>query len=66
VNDLNLNADWRSMFGRPFDLSFFMTNVTNEHHILFPDGAWNTIGAEGGHPNLPRMFGFRVKFRFGS
>jgi iron complex outermembrane receptor protein len=29
ANDLNLNADWRSMFGKPFDLSFFMTNVTN-------------------------------------
>jgi iron complex outermembrane receptor protein len=66
VNDLNLNADWHSVFGRPYDLSFFMTNVTNEHHILFPDGSWNTIGAEGGHPNLPRMFGFRVKMRFGS
>ena len=65
VNDLNLNADWRSVYGKPFDLSFFMTNATNEHHILFPDGAWNTIGAEGGHTNLPRMFGFRVKARFG-
>jgi hypothetical protein len=28
--------------------------------------AWGTIGAEGGHPNLPRMFGFQVKMRFGS
>jgi iron complex outermembrane recepter protein len=65
VNDLNLNADWRSVFGRPWDLSLFMTNVTNEHHILFPDGSWGTYGAEGGHPNLPRMFGLRVKVHFG-
>jgi iron complex outermembrane recepter protein len=65
VNDLNVNADWRSVYGKPFDLSFFMTNVTNEEHLLFPDGAWGTIGAEGGHPDLPRMFGFRVKVHFG-
>src|SRR5262249_13779336 len=37
ANDLNLNADWHSVFGKPYDLSFFMTNVTNEQHILFPD-----------------------------
>ncbi len=66
TNDLNVNADWKGVFGHPFDLSFFMTNVTNEHHLLFPDGAFGTIGAEGGHPNLPRMFGFRVKAYFGS
>ncbi len=65
VNDWNLNADWHSVFSSSFDLAFFMTNVTNEHHLLFPDGAWGTIGAEGGHPNLPRMYGFRVKYHFG-
>ena len=66
VNDLNINADWRTVFNSPFDLAFFMTNVTDEHHLLFPDGAWGTIGAEGGHPNLPRMYGFRVKYHFGA
>ena len=64
-NQVNLNADWNSVFGKTFDLSFFMTNVTNEQHILFPDGSWNTYGAEGGHPNLPRMFGGRVRYHFG-
>ncbi|MDE2302142.1 MAG: TonB-dependent receptor [Sphingomonadales bacterium] len=65
TDDLNINVDWKGVFGRPLDLSFFMTNVTNEHHILFPDGAYTTIGAEGGHPNLPRMFGLRAKVHFG-
>ena len=64
-NLLNLNVDWKSVLGKPFDLAFFMTNVTKQHHILFPDGAWTTIGAEGGHPELPRMFGFRLKVHFG-
>jgi hypothetical protein len=42
-----------------------MTNVTNEERILFPGGAYNTIGADGGHLNMPRMWGFRLKYRFG-
>jgi len=64
-NQLNVDADWHSVMGKPFDLAFFMTNVTNEQHILFPDGSWGTYGAEGGHPGLPRMFGVRVKYNFG-
>jgi iron complex outermembrane receptor protein len=65
-NLLNVNVDWISVLHSPFDLSFFMTNVTNENHILFDDGAWGTIGAAGGHLELPRMWGFRVKWHFGS
>jgi iron complex outermembrane recepter protein len=64
-NLLDLNASWRNMFGNPVDLSFFMTNVTNEKRILFPGGAYNTIGVDGGHLNQPRMWGFRLRYRFG-
>jgi iron complex outermembrane recepter protein len=64
-NLLDVNASWRNMFGNPIDLSFFMTNVTNEKRILFPGGAYNTIGADGGHLNQPRMWGFRLRYRFG-
>jgi len=62
---LNLNADWRSVMGTPVDLAFFMTNVTNESRILFPTQSWNTFGGDGGHVNEPRMWGVRVKYRFG-
>jgi len=64
-NLLNLNADWKSVMGSPFDIALFMTNVTKQHHLLFTDGAWGTIGAEGGHPELPRMYGVRLKVHFG-
>jgi iron complex outermembrane receptor protein len=64
-NLLNVNADWNSIFSSAFDLSFFMTNVTKQDHLLFVSGAWGTIGADGGHPELPRMFGFRVRAHFG-
>ena len=64
MNQLNFNADWHGVFGRPIDLAFYMTNVTNQGRILFPSASFQTIGADGGHVNQPRMFGFRLKYRF--
>ncbi|MBV1688568.1 TonB-dependent receptor [Novosphingobium sp. G106] len=64
-NQLNLNVDWHQVLGNPFDLAFYMTNVTNQGRILFPGSGFQTIGADGGHVNQPRMFGFRLKYRFG-
>ncbi|HEX8055145.1 MAG TPA: TonB-dependent receptor [Novosphingobium sp.] len=64
-NLLNLNVDWKSAMGGPIDLAFFMTNVTNEKLITFPSGSWQTFGADVGHTNMPRMFGFRARVNFG-
>ncbi len=64
-NLLDVNANWRNFMGSPIDLAFFMTNVTNEKRILFPGGAYSFLGLEAGHLNVPRMFGFRLKYRFG-
>lgn len=62
---LNLNASWNSVLGSNFDLAFFMTNVTNEGLILYSSQSYHQIGIDGGHVNEPRMWGFRVKYRFG-
>jgi len=62
---LNLNVNWDSVMGSDFDLAFFMTNVTNEKLLLFASQALHTIGMDGGHINEPRMWGFRLKYRFG-
>jgi iron complex outermembrane receptor protein len=64
-NLLNLDASWNSILGSTFDLSFFMTNVTNEGLILFPSQSYHQIGIDGGHVNEPRMWGFRLKYHFG-
>ena len=62
---LNLNANWDAVFGTGFDLAFFMTNVTNEKRLVFPLQSYHQIGVDGGHVNEPRMWGFRLKYRFG-
>lgn len=64
-NLLNLNVNWDSVAGQPIDIAFFITNVTNEARILFPSQGFHQIGIDGGHVNEPRMWGFRLKYRFG-
>jgi iron complex outermembrane recepter protein len=63
---LNLNVDWDSVGGLPVDLSFFMTNATNKKYFVYPIATYQTTGAESVYLNLPRMWGFRLKYRFGS
>src|ERR1019366_3686463 len=48
-NQINVNASWNSMLGQPVDLTFFMTNVTNEARMLFPGQSYYYFGADGGH-----------------
>ncbi|MFC0204976.1 TonB-dependent receptor [Novosphingobium soli] len=62
---LNLNASWADVLGQPFDLSFFMTNVTNEKFPLNVNNAYGSFGLESQIVNEPRMYGFRLKARFG-
>jgi len=65
-NHLNLNANWDSVLGAPIDLALFMTNVTNESFLVFPTGGYFTFGGDGGHSNEPRMWGVKLKYRFGN
>jgi iron complex outermembrane receptor protein len=62
---LNLNATWKDVAGQPFDIGFFMTNVTNEKFHLAGGGFFNSFGFDSGPLNEPRMWGFRLKYRFG-
>ena len=63
---LNLRAQWENMFGYPVDLSFFMTNVTDRTYLIGDFGIYNELGTSSGIFSEPRMFGFRLKYRFGS
>ena len=63
---LNLNLSWDSVGGLPLDLAAFVTNVTNEKTYTFVGGGWQSTGIEYGTLGMPRMWGLRVKFRFGA
>ena len=61
---LNLSLTWANVAGMPVDLSAFVTNVTNE--VVYLNVNENTSrGFLSSILGEPRMFGARLKFRFG-
>ena len=65
TNLVNLNLNWNSVFGSHFDASLFATNVTNEKYFTFIPGLASTAGFENANVGEPRMYGGRLRFRFG-
>lgn len=63
---INLNLNWKGMFGEPIDLAVFATNVAEEEYLTFIAGSYNTIGFETRQMGLPRMLGARIKYNFGA
>jgi iron complex outermembrane receptor protein len=63
-NLLNLNASWGSIFASTMDFTLFATNVTQDHYYLFVPGL-DSAGAEFASLGEPRMYGARVRYRFG-
>lgn len=61
---VNLNLAWNEVAGQPIDISAFVTNLTKEKFWLATPGA--SFGFESIVLNQPRMFGVRMKYRFGS
>ena len=62
----NANLSWNSVAGMPIDLAAFVTNLTNEKYYTFSGGGWQSTGIEYASLGQPRMYGLRLKFRFGA
>lgn len=63
---VNLNFDWKSIAGSRLDLSAFVTNATDEEFPLNVANNWESTGYESVVTNVPRMYGMRLKYRFGN
>ncbi len=62
--DFDIRADWTNIFQQPIDVGFFMTNVTNNLHIVGEIPLLTSLGFSSVAYNPPRMFGFSLKYRF--
>jgi iron complex outermembrane receptor protein len=62
---LNLNLNWKGIAGSPIDLSLFASNVTNEKYRVATAGGLPSTGGEFVLLGEPRMYGVRLKYRFG-
>jgi iron complex outermembrane receptor protein len=65
VKQLDITLDWHNVAGRPVDLAFFGTNMTNQftQGIILP--LINSFGFDARYVGRPRMYGLRAKVRFG-
>jgi iron complex outermembrane receptor protein len=71
-NIVNLNLNWNSMFDSPVDASFFVTNLLEDTYYVWNTGTYylpsraSGAGFDAAQVGEPRMFGGRLKLRFGA
>ncbi len=62
---VDLSGTWVSVAGKPFDLGFFVTNLTNKKYYNYAAGLGGALGFETATVGAPRMFGGTLKVHFG-
>lgn len=63
---VNLRVDWDSFLGKPFDLSVFVDNVTNQTYAQGANALLHLTGTSASIYGPPRMFGVELRWRFGA
>ncbi len=61
---LNLRVDWSSIFGSNFDMSFYVTNVTDRTYLADAADARGSYGLVQGIYGPPRMFFVEGRYHF--
>jgi iron complex outermembrane receptor protein len=65
VKQIDLNLDWRDVGGMPVDIGVFATNVTDQVTYTLIQPLFNSFGFDLRYLGQPRMYGARLKVRFG-
>lgn len=63
---VNAQVQWRNVFQRPVDLTFFVKNVFGEYYLRGGQGIQSTVGITTAIPSEPRTFGLRLRYRLGA
>jgi iron complex outermembrane receptor protein len=65
---VNLSASWNDFLGKPVDLKFFVTNLTNKLYAASTQNLLqnSSIGTMSVAWAPPRMFGFGLTYHFGT
>jgi iron complex outermembrane receptor protein len=66
VKQVDANFDWRGVGGSSVDLALFVSNLTNQTTITFRQPLYNSFGFDTQLLGRPRMYGARVRVRFGN
>ena len=65
VKILDVGVDWKDVAGYPVDLDFFMTNALDSTYVQGAYALYPTSGYVANIYGEPRMWGFKVRYRFG-
>jgi iron complex outermembrane receptor protein len=65
VKTLDVTVDWKNVAGRPIDLSFFMNNALDAVYSQGVYALYTTSGYVSAIYGEPRMWGFKLRYRFG-
>ena len=63
---LNLSGNWDAISGTPIDASFFVSNALNKVYKIGGLGFYSLLGFNVDRYGEPRMYGVRVRYRFGA
>ncbi len=61
---INANIGWSEVLGSPIDAAFFITNLADEEYYVHINDQQNS-GFVSYYLGEPRMYGFRLRYRFG-
>ena len=65
TNTFNLNFNWDNIAGSPIDFAAFATNITNEIYPVSVSQGYYSSGYESVQVGQPRIYGARLRYRFG-
>jgi len=63
-DNLDIRVDWTNVLEYPVDVGFFMTNVTDNVHVVGGFPIYAQLGFTSLVYNAPQMYGFSLKYRF--
>lgn len=62
---LNLGLQWNDLAGLPVDATVFVTNALDSDKLVRTVNIYNSVGFSQGSYTPPRMYGLRLRYRFG-
>jgi iron complex outermembrane receptor protein len=63
---LNANLDWNAVAGSALDASLFVSNLTNKTYVNGAVAIYDQAGISSQRFGEPRMYGIRLRYRFGA
>ncbi|HEX8031192.1 MAG TPA: TonB-dependent receptor, partial [Vicinamibacterales bacterium] len=65
TNLFNANLNWNNVAGSPIDFALFATNLTNKKYPVAIGSGYNSAGFDSYLIGQPRMYGARLRYKFG-